>query len=164
MATTETEDGYAVDIESLHLEVAVRLAALDQRYTSIRRAIFEAIARAGRPVTIPEILASAPGVPQSSAYRNVSVLCEARVARRVAGADDHGRFELAEDLSGHHHHHLVCWSCGKVTDITASPRLEQALAEAGRLAEAETGYTVEDHRIELGGRCSSCLASGVGRA
>lgn len=149
----------APDVEGLHVEVALRLAALDQRYTANRRAILEAIAEAGRPVTIPEILARAPRVPQSSAYRNVAVLCDARVARRVAGADDHGRFELAEDLSGHHHHHLVCWSCGRVTDIAAFPRLEQALAEAARLAASETGYEVDDHRIDLGGRCPACLAA-----
>ena len=105
-----------------------------------------------------EILRDAPGVPQSSAYRNLSALCEAGVVRRIAGADDLGRFELAEDLSGHHHHHLVCWSCGRVTDIAAFPRLEQALAEAARLAASETGYEVDDHRIDLGGRCPQCLA------
>ena len=149
-------------LERLHLEAALRLAALDQRYTTSRRALVEAVASAGRPVTIPEILAEAPGVPQSSAYRNLSVLCDARVARRIAGADDVGRFELAEDLSGHHHHHLVCWSCGTVVDIAAFPRLEQALAEAARLAAAETGYEVEDHRIDLGGRCPSCQAANAG--
>jgi len=47
---------------------------------------------------------------------------EIGVVRRVAGADDHGRFELAEELSGHHHH-LVCARCGKVEDVHPSPRL-----------------------------------------
>ena len=152
-------DDDAVDLEWLHLEAAVRLAALDQRYTASRRALVEAVAAAGRPVTIPEILREAPGVPQSSAYRNIGVLCEAKVARRIPGADDHGRFELVEELSGHHHHHLVCWSCGRVTDIAAFPRLEQALAEAARLAASETGYEVDDHRIDLGGRCPQCRAA-----
>lgn len=147
----------AFDVERLHLEVALRLAALGQRYTSSRRALTAAVASAGRPVTIPEILADASGVPQSSAYRNLSVLSEARVVRRIAGSDDLGRFELSEDLSGHHHHHLVCWSCGTVTDIAAFPRLEVALAEAARLAASETGYEVDDHRIELAGRCPPCL-------
>lgn len=142
--------------EGLHAEAARRLAGLDQRYTSSRRALVDALAEAGRPVTIPEVLAGAAGVPQSSAYRNLSVLCEARVARRLAGADDLGRFELAEDLSGDHHHHLVCWSCGNVTDIDAFPRLERALAEAARLAAEETGYEVNDHRIDLEGLCPDC--------
>src|SRR5947208_10720580 len=109
--------------------------------------------RASRPMTMPEILGAASSVPQSSAYRNLTVLCEAGVVRRLAGADDLGRFELTEDLSGHHHHHLVCESCGTVADIKAFPRLEQALAEAARLAAEETGFEVTDHRIDLGGLC-----------
>lgn len=150
-----------VDLDRLNLEAALRVAALDQRYTPSRRALVEAVALAGRPVTVPEILREARRVPQSSAYRNIAVLCDAGVVRRIAGADDHARFELAEDLTGHHHHHLVCWSCGRVTDIAAFPRLEQALAEAARLAAAETGYEVDDHRIDLGGRCPQCQDAGA---
>ena len=135
---------------------ARRLAALDQRYTSSRRALVAAMAGAGRPVTMPEILGAAGGVPQSSAYRNLTVLCEAGVARRLPGADDVGRFELTEDLSGDHHHHLVCSGCGVVADVGTSPRLEQALAEAARLAAEETGFDVTDHRIDLEGRCPAC--------
>lgn len=147
-----------VDIERLHLEASLRLAAVGQRYTASRRALVEAVALAGRPVAIPEVLADAPGVSQSSAYRNLSVLCEARVARRIVGSDDFGRFELSEDLSGRHHHHLVCSSCGMVCDIAAFPRLEQVLAEAARLAASETGYEVNNHRIDLEGRCPRCQA------
>lgn len=158
-ATTATVGVQPIDLDRLHTEAALRLATLDQRYTRSRRALVEAVAAAGRPVTMPEILSHAVRVPQSSAYRNISALCDARVVRRIAGADDLGRFELVEDLSGHHHHHLVCWSCGRVTDIAAFPRLEQALAEAARLAAADTGYEVDDHRIDLGGRCPQCQAA-----
>ena len=142
--------------ERLHQEASSRLAALDQRYTSSRRALVDAMAGAGRPVTMPEILGAAAGVPQSSAYRNLTVLCEADVARRLAGADDLGRFELAEDLSGHHHHHLVCSACGLVADVPTSARLEKALDEAARVAAEETGFAVTDHRIDLEGLCPAC--------
>jgi len=106
----------------VHDEIARRLAGDDQRYTRLRRALVETLAASGRPLTIPEILAATPNLPQSSAYRNVTTLMDAGVVRRVAGTDDHGRFELAEGFSGHHHH-LVCATCGKVDDIRASPRL-----------------------------------------
>jgi Fe2+ or Zn2+ uptake regulation protein len=136
--------------------VAVRLAALDQRYTGNRRALVTVLAEAERPVNMVEILAAAGRLPQSSAYRNLTVLIEAGVVRRVAGADDLGRFELAEDLSGRHHHHLICESCGTVADVTASPRLERALAEAGEAAAEEAGFVIHDHRIDLVGRCANC--------
>jgi Fur family ferric uptake transcriptional regulator len=152
------------DGSRLHQEVAVRLAALDQRYTAGRRALVEVLGEADRPLTIAEILeaanrgarAGSARLPQSSAYRSLTALAEAGVVRRLAGADDLGRFELAEDLSGQHHHHLVCASCGVVADVRASPRLERALSEAGRVAADETGFEVTDHRIDLVGRCSDC--------
>ncbi len=143
------------DVADVHPEVAVRLARVEQRYTSSRRALVETLASAGRPLSIPEILAATPEIPQSSAYRNLTALIDAKALRRVAGTDDHGRFELAEDLAGHHHH-LICDMCGQVIDIAASPRLERALAEAARVAEEDTGFSVDDHRMDLVGTCSQC--------
>ena len=142
--------------EALHREAARRLGAAQQRYTACRRALVEAMAAARRPLTISEILAAAGTVTVSSAYRNLSILCEAEVARRVAGADDLGRFELAEHVSGHHHHHLICSSCGTMADVNPSESLEKAVAEAARQAAAETGYDVKAHRVDLEGLCPSC--------
>ena len=146
----------AEDGDRLHDEAALRLAALDQRYTSNRREIVRVLATAERPLTINEIVDTADSVPVSSAYRSLTVLAEARVVRKVAGNDDTGRFELAEDLSGQHHHHLICSNCGTVVDIAASPRLERALADAARAAAEEAGFEVHEHRIDLVGRCSNC--------
>lgn len=140
---------------SIHDAVDTRLAGTDQRYTASRRSLIEALSAAGRPLTIPEILDQAPEVPQSSAYRNVTALIEAGVVRRVAGTDDHGRFELAEELSSHHHH-LVCSGCGRVEDVHASPRLERAMAEAAQGVAEEQGYEVTDHRLDLVGLCPDC--------
>jgi Fe2+ or Zn2+ uptake regulation protein len=139
----------------VHDQVGLRLLRSDQRYTKLRRALVETMATAGRPLTIPEILSSNPGLNQSSAYRNITVLIDAGAARRINGADDHGRFELAEDLSGHHHH-LVCRMCGKVSDVHPSPRLERALAEAARAAAEEDNFDVIEHRFDLLGVCADC--------
>ena len=139
----------------VHNEIALRLARDEQRYTRLRRALVETMANARRPLTIPEILETNPGLSQSSAYRNITVLTDVRAVRRVSGVGDHGRFELAEDLSSHHHH-LVCGSCGKVSDVHPSPRLERALAEAARAVADEDDFDVTDHRFDLLGRCADC--------
>jgi Fe2+ or Zn2+ uptake regulation protein len=143
---------------SIHDAISVRLLSVDQRYTKQRRALVGALATAGRPLTIPELLLLVPGLVQSSAYRIVTALIELGVIDRVAGADDHGRFELAQAFFGHHHH-LVCSSCGKVEDFRASPTLERALDSAAETAALEQGYEVTDHRLELLGRCSECMNS-----
>lgn len=160
MSATETpapaKGGPQPESVRIHGEVALRLANLDQRYTAKRRAVIEALVDAGRPLTIPEVLLAVGGMPMSSAYRNLTMLCDAGVTRRLPGLDDLGRFELAEGLSGHHHHHLVCSGCGTITDIKASDRLERALVDAARQAADEVGFEVTDHRIDLEGRCVRC--------
>lgn len=138
--------------QQVHGEVALRLVGADQRYTPQRRALVDVLAGAPGPLTMPEVLDACPGLSQSSAYRNVAVLLEVGVVRRVSGTDDHGRFELAEDLSGHHHH-IVCATCGKVADVVPSPDLEEALDEAAR---ATTGFEVTEHRFDLVGVCADC--------
>ncbi len=142
-------------VEELHAKVGYRLSGRAQRYTEVRRSIVERLSRSGRPLTVPEILSSAKSVPLSSAYRNLTVLLEAGVVRRVAGTDDQGRFELAEDIAGHHHH-LVCEGCGTVDDVPSSTRLESVMDEAARLAAEEQGYDVWSHRFDLIGLCRQC--------
>ena len=146
----------------LHDDVALRLAGLDQRYTVGRRAIVEILEKATRPLTVPELLAAAGSrkggaVPQSSAYRNLTMLVELGIVHRLqpGGSDMFTRYELAEELAGHHHH-VTCATCGTVADVSASPRLERALAEAARIAADQTGFEVTGHHIELLGRCDAC--------
>lgn len=143
---------------SLHDAIGFRLAGLDQRYTRQRRVLVDTLAASERPLTIPEIVAAAPELPQSSAYRNVTILIEVGVVRRLAGPDDHGLFELAEEFSGHHHH-LVCNSCGRVDDVAPSERLERALGEAARALADAQGYRVTEHRVELFGLCPECTTA-----
>jgi Fe2+ or Zn2+ uptake regulation protein len=142
---------------SVHEAIGVRLAGLDQRYTPLRRVLVDTLSTSARPLTIPEILSVAPALPQSSAYRNVTALIEAGVVRRVSGTDDHGRFELGEEFSGHHHH-LVCAACGKVEDIPPSQRLERALGESARSIAEDLGYQIKEHRLELLGLCPECTS------
>jgi len=56
----------AVRTEPLHREVAERLQRSRQRYTPQRRRLVEILARAGDPLTIPEIMRRQRKLPQSS--------------------------------------------------------------------------------------------------
>jgi Fe2+ or Zn2+ uptake regulation protein len=80
-------------VADVHGEAAMRLAALDQRYTAGRRAIVEALIGAARPLTVPQLLAGTRlgAVPVSSAYRNLTVLLEAGIVHRLPGADEFAR-------------------------------------------------------------------------
>jgi Fur family ferric uptake transcriptional regulator len=139
----------------LHDTAAARLREVQQRYTRGRHALVEVLAAAGRPLSIPEVLAADPSIPQSSVYRNLTVLEQASVVRKVHGGDEFSRFELAEDLTSHHHH-LVCVSCGSVDDYTVPMRFERTMAKAIDEISAVTGFRAEFHRLDLVGVCARC--------
>ncbi len=141
--------------EDLHTKVTGRLRRFDQRYTSGRRALVETLVGAGRPVTIAEVLAGGSVPAQSTAYRNLAVLVQAGVVRKVFAGDDLTRYELAEELT-QHHHHMVCVNCGAIEDFTVPNRLEQSLDKLfGQVSEG-TGFTPQAHRLDLLGTCGNC--------
>jgi len=141
--------------DDLHGVVEDRLRQVDQRYTAGRRALIGLLVSAGHPVSIGDIADRLPGVPRSSAYRHLTDLEAAGIVRRVTASDEFTRFELAEDLTGHHHH-LLCLNCGKVTDITLPAGLEHDMAAAiGQLAGAE-GFQAHSHRLDVLGLCAEC--------
>jgi Fe2+ or Zn2+ uptake regulation protein len=140
---------------TLHDQAAARLREADQRYTGNRRALVDLLDRVGRPVPIPEILKAGRALPQSSVYRNLSVLEAAGVVRRVLGVDEFARYELAEDLT-EHHHHLVCTACGDVNDVQLSPRLERSVERAIEEIASSAGFRLGGHRLDLVGTCANC--------
>ena len=141
--------------DDLHAAVSSRLHRVGQRYTTGRRALVEAIFDADRPMTAAELLERRPRLPQSTAYRNLAVLEQAGVVHRIRGADDYARFELSEELGGHHHH-LVCVDCGTVEDFVPPARFEQSLSGMIGNVLAATGFRAETHRLDLLGSCSAC--------
>ena len=134
---------------------ATRLHDVGQRLTANREALVETFAGSARPLTIPEILARRRELAQSSVYRNLVVLEEAGIVHRVVGTDDFARWELAEDLAGHHHH-LICASCGSVEDVPASAGLERSVAAAAAAITRTTGFRTQRHRVDLVGLCKRC--------
>ena len=149
----EHDHDVAADV---HGTAAARLQAVEQRYTACRRTLVGVLAAAGRPLTIAEVRDVEPGIAQSSAYRNLGDLEAAGVVRRVVTDDEFARYELAEDLTGHHHHHLICQTCGSVEDFTISGSLERSLDRALAQAATDAGFAVADHRLDLVGTCGDC--------
>lgn len=139
----------------LDTRIGDRLRAVDQRYTSGRQRIVHALQQADRPLTVPELLASDPSIPASSAYRNLSVLVDAAVVARIVTNNEHAHFELDSDYT-EHHHHLVCQVCGTVTDFTLGDKAERELDEALARVAHEAGYVAADHRLDVVGICPTC--------
>jgi Fur family transcriptional regulator, ferric uptake regulator len=141
--------------DELHETVFARLRAAGQRYTRNRRSLVEVLEAADRPLTIAETLRRR-SLPQSSAYRNLAVLEQAKVVHRITGTDEFARYELAEDLTDHHHHHLICASCGAVSDFTLPSSLERTLEATMAKVARNTRFRPERHRLDFIGTCDRC--------
>ena len=142
----------------LHRTVRDRLDQNDQRYTTGRRAVVDALAASEGPLTLPELIDLSPELAQSSAYRNLAVLEDVGVVRRLVHGTDHARYELAEDLT-EHHHHLICEECGLVRDVTLTPDLERRLDAAFEAVSTVEGFVPTHHTIDLYGRCAECASA-----
>ncbi len=53
--------------------------------------------------------------------------------------------------SGHHHHHLVCRSCGRTVEVEG-PAVESWADKVS----ADNGFSDVQHTLEIIGTCSSC--------
>lgn len=139
----------------VHRQVAARLHQGRQRYTTARRGLVDLLLEVGRPLTIPELMAAGAPQAQSSLYRNLATFEQCGVVRRLASVHDVARYELDEELTGHHHH-LVCSQCGRVDDITLSESFESTLHDGAAAVGSTMGYDLDDHRLELVGVCPDC--------
>ena len=144
----------------VHEVVADRLHRLGQRYTLGRRALVGVLARTGAPLSIPQLLGRDASLAQSSTYRNLTVLEQAGVVHRIVSADDFARYELAEDLT-EHHHHLICASCGDVWDFTVPDALEAQITLVLAGVADEHDLAADHHRLDLVGTCARCCDRGA---
>jgi Fe2+ or Zn2+ uptake regulation protein len=141
---------------TLDRQVELRLLDHEIRYTRGRRAVVETLARAAGPMSAAELNAElSPAVPLSSIYRTLSMLGDAGVVVHHLGAKGMTRFELAEWLTGHHHH-LVCIDCGSVADIDIPPSKEESVRSLVSEIAATASFDATDHALEIEGRCARC--------
>jgi Fe2+ or Zn2+ uptake regulation protein len=141
---------------SIDRQVEGQLRQHGIRYTSGRRAVVRALAAADGPRSAAELHSQlVTNVPLSSLYRSLTILEEAGVLAPHHGARGITRYEMAEWLSGHHHH-LVCVDCGGVEDIEIPVEHERRLRRLIADVTAAASFTPTDHTLEIEGRCAKC--------
>ena len=137
-------------------DVLHALSERGERLTRTRRAVIEALAIAGGPVSVRALhqAVGARRVDLVTVYRTLHWLAELGVARAVPTGGAAELYELASP--GDHTHHLVCDGCGAVLTVAACGVDPDV---AGRI-EAEHGFRVTHHRLTFHGRCRDCGEGG----
>lgn len=91
-------------------------------------------------------------VSTQAVYDSLHALTAAGLLRRIEPAGSPARYETRV---GDNHHHLVCRTCGEVTDIDC------VVGEAPCLAPSQShGYTVDEAEVVFWGICPACKAKG----
>ena len=87
-------------------------------------------------------------------FRTVKLLQEVDVVCRLPLGDGGVRYQLSHS---EHHHHLICSSCGAVSEFNDA-ELDGLIR---RNAHAE-GFRLEGHSLELYGLCRACASDLAG--
>lgn len=98
--------------------------------------------------TVYEIIKkNLPNISLATVYRNLNLLSEKGIIKRLEGVDGIFRFDACID----EHHHFVCTKCGNIYDIEGSsfPDIKESISN-------KTEYTVDTCDITLKGTCLNC--------
>jgi Fur family ferric uptake transcriptional regulator len=91
-------------------------------------------------------------VGRATIFRALDTFVELGVVERIdLPSGEHAYVVCEPELS--HHHHVVCTSCGRSTEVPGCN-----IADIAAEASTRTGYRVDTHRIELYGLCPTCAA------
>lgn len=134
------------------------LNALDRagvRLTSPRRKLAALIGRREGHFTAADLLKDAGrrrmGIGRATVFRLLELLSEQGLVERIDLPDGTHAYIPCEPT---HHHHLVCLYCGATTGVDDCG-IEAVTREAAR----RSGFKIEQHRLELFGRCPDCRSA-----
>jgi Fur family ferric uptake transcriptional regulator len=90
-------------------------------------------------------------VSHQAVYDVLRVLTVAGLVRRIQPAGSVARYELRV---GDNHHHIVCRSCGAISDVDCAVGHTPCLTAADDL-----GYEIDEAEVIYWGQCPQCAAA-----
>lgn len=123
--------------------------------TEPRRVVAEMVASRDGHFTANELVGEAKrerrGVGRATVFRALELFEQLGLVERLDLPNGEHAYVVCRPA---HHHHVICSQCGRSAEV-GDLGLESIAAEV----EAETGYSLDSHRIELFGVCPTCRHS-----
>jgi Fur family ferric uptake transcriptional regulator len=91
------------------------------------------------------------GVSHQAVYDVLRALTDTGLVRRIQPTGSVARYEARV---GDNHHHLVCRSCGAISDVDCAVGDSPCLT-----ASDDAGYEIDEAEVIYWGRCPTCAAS-----
>ena len=143
----------AISQNDLVHDAIQRISSAGYKATTPRVAVLNAAATYVGAFTAAELAQTlaTQGNPlgDASLFRTLKLYTDIGVMQRIHGLAECHRYIM----SNHQHaHRIVCTLCGRVTEFA-----ECGLDAMIRALEAQTGYRVVEHLLELFGTCPFCM-------
>ena len=90
-------------------------------------------------------------VSLQAVYNVLRALVDAGLVRRIQPMGSVARYEAR---IGDNHHHVVCRSCGAISDVDCAVGYTPCLTAAD-----DAGYEIDEAEVTYWGRCPECAAS-----
>ena len=136
--------------------VDAALGRAGYRTTTARRAVVDLIGGREGHFTAADLVEDARArglrIGRATIFRTLDVLVGLRAVERLDLPTGEHAYVACDPV---HHHHVVCSRCGRSRDVDDAG-LRSVVHEIAR----RTGYRIDEHRLELFGRCPDCLAGG----
>ncbi|MEP6638654.1 MAG: Fur family transcriptional regulator [Chloroflexota bacterium] len=133
------------------------VSALDRagyRLTEPRRSVAGLIVDQTGHFTAAELASAARrrhlGIGRATMFRTLELLEGIGAVERLDLPNGEHAYVACEPA---HHHHIVCSRCGRTSEID-----DTGLRPVVREVARQTGFRVDDHRLELFGLCPVCQA------
>ena len=138
-------------------ELADALATADLRWTGPRRTVMSLVAARGRrhfsaADLVDDARRRGIRIGRATVFRTLDRLVAGGFIERIDLPDREHAYVACLPS---HHHHVICTDCGRSNHVDDGD-LRGVIAAV----ERSTGYAIEGHRLELFGRCPSCLGRG----
>ena len=122
--------------------------------TNPRIVVLEELLASKNPLTIDELQKKLKNkVAKSTLYRVLNDLKKIQILNEFSTPDNLTVVELILEEDSHHHH-LFCSDCGEIIDIEMGDEFEKTLSEEIKRIEKNFNFSIEDHRLELFGKCT----------
>ena len=122
--------------------------------TNPRILVLEALLDNKSPITVDELLTKLENqVAKSTLYRVLSDLKKINILQEFTNLENQSVVELLLDTDSHHHH-LFCSDCGEIIDVEMANEFGEKLSKEIKRIEKKFNFIIEDHRLELFGKCT----------
>lgn len=135
-----------------------QLSAHGYRITAARSAVLRVLEASDMPLTPQEVAERGQVYHKElglvTAYRTLELFGGLGLVERIHRTDGcHGYLLVGPG----HRHTLVCRICGRAQVFTGCAALEELIQKL----EANTGYRIEDHLLQLFGVCGACQSAAL---